>query len=63
MICHHRRAVRLRCDLTATFPINELAHWYADRQTLEVSFFGMFGASGALPQHYTQKMIDALARG
>ncbi len=24
--------VRLRCDLTATFPINELAHWYADRQ-------------------------------
>ncbi len=54
--------VRLRCDLTATFPINELAHWYADRQTLEVSFFGMFGASGALPQHYTQKMIELRSR-
>ncbi len=50
--------VRLRTELGAEFPANELANWYPETGTLEVSFFGLFGPCGALPQHYTQKMMQ-----
>lgn len=50
--------IRLRADLNAHFPVNELARWHKQAKLLDVSFFGLFGPCGALPQHYTQKMVQ-----
>lgn len=57
------QAVRLVADADANFPANELSSW-ADgaiegkRSTLGVTFFGLFGPSGALPDHYTQMVLE-----
>lgn len=53
--------VRLKAEAALAYPFSELAQATQDvdgRVTLEVSFLGMFGPSGALPQHYTQAIID-----
>lgn len=52
--------VVLRADPDASFPAVEVARWDSQAETPEVlvSFFGMFGASGALPLHYTQILSD-----
>jgi type VI secretion system protein ImpH len=53
--------VRLRAEVALAYPATELAKATTDsegRVTLEVSFLGLFGPSGALPQHYTQTIID-----
>jgi type VI secretion system protein ImpH len=53
--------VRLACDEKTRFPAAEVATFQAlpnEVPKIEVSFFGMFGASGALPYHYTQLVID-----
>lgn len=55
--------VRLRAEASQAYPSTELAKATTDkngRLTLEVSFLGLFGPSGALPQHYTQAIIDRL---
>lgn len=58
--------VNLRVDVDANFPVAELAKWTDGNKltdglakpTLAVSFFGLFGASGALPHHYSQLIAD-----
>ena len=53
--------VRLRAEAGLGYPSTELANSTTDKNgriTLEVSFLGLFGPSGALPQHYTQAIID-----
>ncbi len=52
--------VVLKADPDAQFPASEIANWNAqtDPPEVTVSFFGMFGPSGALPQHYTQILSD-----
>lgn len=53
--------VRLKAEAALAYPFSELAQARQDeggRVTLEVSFLGLFGPSGALPQHYTQTIID-----
>ena len=55
--------VRLRAEATLAYPSTELAKATIDKNgriTLEVSFLGLFGPSGALPQHYTRAIIDRL---
>ncbi len=55
--------VRLRAEAALAYPSTELAKATTDKNgriTLEVSFLGLFGPSGALPQHYTQAIIDRL---
>lgn len=55
--------VRLRAEAALGYPATELAKATTEadgRVTLEVSCFGLFGPSGALPQHYTQSIIDRL---
>ncbi len=55
-----KQSCKLVVDLDASFPANELAAWMQSetRPKLAVSFFGLFGASGALPHHYTQTIIE-----
>ncbi len=53
--------VRLRAEADLGYPATELAKATTEpsgRITLQVSFLGLFGPSGALPQHYTQAIID-----
>lgn len=56
-----KEPVRLRAEAALSYPSTELARSTTDadgRVTLEVTFLGLFGPSGALPQHYTQTVID-----
>ncbi|MEQ1827164.1 MAG: type VI secretion system baseplate subunit TssG [Pirellula sp.] len=58
-----KQAVRLVPILDLNYPSCELADWQEpgageSRPRLAVSFFGLFGPSGALPDHYTQPMIE-----
>ena len=52
--------VVLKADPDAQFPAVEVASWNSQTEPPEVklSFFGLFGPSGALPQHYTQMLSD-----
>ena len=52
--------VAFKVDTDANFPAAELARMTVDAAppTLAVSFFGLFGASGALPYHYSQLIAD-----
>ena len=52
--------VVLKADPDAQFPAAEVASWNSqtDPPEVKLSFFGMFGPSGALPQHYTQLLSD-----
>jgi type VI secretion system protein ImpH len=57
--------VRLRAEPSLGYPATELAKATTEATglvTLEASCFGLFGPSGALPQHYTQSIIDRLRR-
>ena len=55
-----KQSVQLIADLDANFPSNELASWTPTdgRPKLAVSFFGLFGPSSALPNHYTQTILE-----
>ena len=60
-------AVRLRAEASEAFPASEIARVSpgdeADpRPVFDVSFFGLYGPSGALPLHYTQLIIDRLRK-
>jgi type VI secretion system protein ImpH len=60
-------AIRLRAEASEAFPASELSHiefsQQADRKPiLDASFFGLYGPSGALPQHYTQLVIDRIRK-
>lgn len=52
--------VSLKADTDTAFPASEIASWNHETDTPEVkvAFFGMFGPSGALPQHYSQLIND-----
>ncbi|QDV25573.1 type VI secretion system baseplate subunit TssG [Aureliella helgolandensis] len=53
--------VRLRSEPSVAFPSTELAKATTSASgqvVLDVSFLGLFGPSGTLPQHYTQTIID-----
>jgi type VI secretion system protein ImpH len=55
--------VRLIAEADPIFPANELASWTGpldtgSRAVLGVTFFGLFGPSGALPDHYTQLILE-----
>lgn len=52
--------VSLKADPDTSFPAAEIASWNSetDPPEVKVAFFGMFGPSGALPQHYSQLMND-----
>ncbi len=56
----HLEPVVLKADPDAQFPATEVANWNVHTEPPEVlvSFFGLFGPSGALPQHYTQLLND-----
>lgn len=56
-----KEPVRILVDAEATFPVAELAKIrHVDKPELEVSFFGLFGASGCLPRHYSQLIVDRI---
>ncbi|MDZ4850401.1 MAG: type VI secretion system baseplate subunit TssG [Pirellulaceae bacterium] len=57
---YQQEPVILRADPDAQFPATEVAYWNSQQEPPEVivSFFGLFGPSGALPQHYTQLLAD-----
>jgi len=60
-------AIRLRAEASEAFPASELARIAFDekengRPVLDASFFGLYGPSGVLPQHYTQLVIDRIRR-
>lgn len=56
-----REPVRILADAESTFPVAELAKIrHSDKPELEVSFFGLFGASGCLPRHYSQLIVDRI---
>ncbi len=52
--------VVLKADPDAHFAATEVCSWNNQTEIPEVkvSFFGLFGPSGALPQHYTQLIND-----
>lgn len=55
--------ISLRAEAAIAYPATELAQASLDsrgRVVLEVSCLGLFGPSGALPQHYTQTIIDRI---
>ena len=55
--------VRLRARPTLAYPAAELANAFIEpggRVNLEVDFLGLFGPSGALPNVYTQLIIDRM---
>lgn len=53
--------VRIYADAESSFPVAELVKFkQADKPELEVSFFGLFGASGCLPRHYSQLIVDRI---
>ncbi len=55
-----KQSFQLIADLDSSFAANEIVEWIPAelRPKLSVSFFGMFGPSGALPEHYTQMIIE-----
>lgn len=56
-----KQPFQLIAELDSNFAANELSQWIpsaSPRPKLAVSFFGLFGASGALPEHYTQMIIE-----
>ncbi len=60
-------AIRLRAEASEAFPASELSRIGFDEQEnskpiLDASFFGLYGPSGALPQHYTQLVIDRIRK-
>jgi|LakMenEpi03Aug12_release.lakeMendotaPanAssembly.Ray.scaffolds.fasta_scaffold13796_5 type VI secretion system protein ImpH len=57
-----KEPVRLLVDAESTFPVAELAkiRQGVTKPELEVSFFGLFGASGALPKHYSLLILDRI---
>ena len=56
-----KEPVRIFADAESTFPIAEFAKIrHTDKAELEVSFFGLFGASGCLPRHYSQLIVDRI---
>jgi type VI secretion system protein ImpH len=55
--------VRLVCDTDPSFPASELSGWRpagssGTRPELAVTFFGLFGPSGILPDHYHQLLLE-----
>ncbi len=50
----------LRADPESQFPSTEVTHWNAEtpRPEVLVSLFGLIGASGALPLHYSQLLAE-----
>ncbi len=52
--------LQLVASLDSSFAANEIVEWTPaePRPKLSVSFFGLFGPSGALPEHYTQTIVD-----
>ena len=52
--------VVLKAEPDSHFPATEVASWNSETEPPEVkvAFFGMFGPSGVLPQHYTQMLAD-----
>lgn len=52
--------LQLVASLDSSFAPNEIVEWTPaePRPKLSVSFFGLFGPSGALPEHYTQTIIN-----
>jgi len=56
-----KEPVRIYADAESTFPVAELAKIrHSVKTELEVSFFGLFGASGCLPRHYSQLILDRI---
>ncbi len=56
-------AVRLRAYPTLSFPPSEVVEYTASNPerlfgTMTVAAFGLYGAGGALPNHYTQLILD-----
>jgi type VI secretion system protein ImpH len=56
----NQEPVVFKANPDGQFPASEVASWNSelDPPEVKVSFFGLFGASGALPQHYTQILND-----
>lgn len=61
--------VRFRALPSHTFPSSEIAHFAEPVETdsdrppeMTVSFLGLIGPAGVLPQHYTQLVIDRIRR-
>jgi type VI secretion system protein ImpH len=55
-----KQPLQLIASLDSSFAANEIVEWIPaePRSKLSVSFFGLFGPSGALPEHYTQTIIE-----
>jgi type VI secretion system protein ImpH len=50
----------LKAECDSSFPPTEMVSWDATsgRREVTTTFFGLFGPSGALPQHYTELIND-----
>ena len=68
-------AIRFRAEASEAFPACEIADIFLDDDLdddlddgkksvpiLDASFFGLYGPSGVLPQHYTQLVIDRIRK-
>ncbi len=59
--------IRLRAEASEAFPASEVAAIAIEEgeraiPTIDASFFGLYGPSGVLPQHYTQLVIDRIRK-
>lgn len=60
--------VQLIADLEGSFPTNQVVAWTPPddrhvRPRLAAAFFGLYGPSGALPEHYTHLMLERTRQG
>jgi type VI secretion system protein ImpH len=57
-----KQVVRFVCNLDYSFPKGEIAKWESgvrqDTGVLTTNFFGLFGAGGVLPEHYTERIKE-----
>ena len=56
-----KQPFQLIANLDSSFAANEIVEWIPteeSRPKLSVSFFGLVGSSGALPEHYTQMILE-----
>lgn len=62
------QAVQLVADLEGNFPTNQVVAWMPPddrhvRPRLSAAFFGLYGPSGALPEHYTHLLVERTRQG
>ncbi|HVW02008.1 MAG TPA: type VI secretion system baseplate subunit TssG, partial [Planctomycetaceae bacterium] len=61
-----QEVVRMQAHPSLDFPASEIVDVISGQDAgppvMTVTFFGMYGPQGALPQHYTERLIERLAK-